>query len=51
MVEFDVRNKNDLLNFTFQIGETGTTSLSVNSSNRAFISYYGDIVKIKKDKE
>lgn len=48
MIKFDVKNKNNLINFTFQIGETGSTSLSVTSANRAPISYFGELVKIEE---
>lgn len=48
VIKFDVKNKNDMLNFTFHIGETGSASLSVNSSSRSSISYYGDIFKIEE---
>ncbi len=47
-IKFEASNKNDRLSFFFMIGETGSTSLSVNSTNRSTISYYGDIVDIKK---
>ena len=50
MVKLEVRNDNDRLNFTFQIGETGSTSLSVNSTSRSTISYHGDIVEIEEKK-
>ncbi len=50
MVKFDVSNKNDRLNFTFQIAETGSTSLNVNSTNRSSISYYGNIEKVEEKK-
>ncbi len=49
-IKFEVSNKNDRLNFFFQIGETGSTSLSVNSTSRSTISYYGDIVKAEEKK-
>lgn len=48
-IKFNVKNKNDLLNFTFQIQQTGSASLNVTSSNRSFISYYGDIIKVEKE--
>lgn len=43
-VQFDVKNKNDNINFSFQIGNTGSASLVVTSTNRESISFYGDIV-------
>ena len=48
IIKFIAKNKNDLLNFTFTIAETGSTTLSVNSTNRQNISYHGDIVEIEK---
>lgn len=47
-IKFDVKNKSDLLNFTFKISETGTTSLNVTSTSRASISYYGDLGKLEE---
>ena len=47
-IKFEASNKNDRLNFFFQIAETGSTSLNVNSTSRCSISYYGDIVKVEE---
>ena len=44
-VEVDVKNGNDKLDFSFYISENGTTTLSVSSTNRQSITYYGDVVK------
>jgi hypothetical protein len=44
-VEVDVKNSNDKLDFSFYISENGSTTLSVSSTNRQSITYYGDIVK------
>lgn len=44
-VKFDVKNKNDNLNFNIQIGRTGSSSLIITSTNRQSISYYGNIEK------
>jgi len=49
-IKFEVSNNNDRLNFFFQIAETGSTSLSVNSTSRSAISYYGDIVEVEEKK-
>ena len=49
-ISFEASNNSDRLKFFFQISETGSTSLSVNSTNRSSISYYGDIVKIEEKK-
>lgn len=50
IVSFNTRNKNDRLEFTFQISETGSVSLNVNSNNRQPISYYGDLTEISRKK-
>ena len=50
MVKFDVNNKNDRLNFIFQIANTGSASLNVISTNRQSMSYYGDIEKVEEKK-
>lgn len=43
MVKFNVKNQNDNISFMFQIGETGSTTLNLTSTNRQTISYYGNI--------
>ena len=47
-VKFSAKNKNDNIEFIFSIGETGSVSLRVNSTNRQFISYHGDLVLIEE---
>ena len=47
-VKVTVKNSNDRLDFSFYISENGSTTLSVSSTNRQSISYYGDIVKDKE---
>ena len=47
-IEVDVKNGNDRVDFSFHISESGATTLSVSSTNRQAISYYGEIVKEKK---
>lgn len=44
-VKFSVKNANDRINLTFQIMETGSTTLQVNSTNRQGISYFGVLEK------
>ena len=51
MIKFSTKNKSDNLDFTFTITETGSATLSVNSTDRQHISYYGDIVPIEDEKE
>jgi hypothetical protein len=46
IIKFTAKNKNDIINFIFTIGETGSASLSVNSTNRQNISYYGDLEEV-----
>lgn len=48
IVKFGAKNKSDRLDFTFTITNTGSATLSVNSTDRQNISYYGDIVKIEE---
>ena len=43
LINFDVKNKMDFLNFTFHISEPGYATLNVISTNRQAISYYGYI--------
>jgi hypothetical protein len=50
MVKFKTRKANDVVDCTFHISETGSTSLSVSSMNRQSITYYGDLVKIDDKK-
>ena len=51
IIKFRAKNKNDIIDFTFTISETGSTSLSVNSTNRQSISYYGELREIPKKEE
>ncbi|WP_347841029.1 DUF4251 domain-containing protein [uncultured Draconibacterium sp.] len=51
VVKFSAKNKNDRVTYTFQIGSTGSASLSVNSTNRQHISYHGDFVPITEKKK
>jgi len=47
-VHAKVKKGMDYINFYFDISETGLTTLTVDSSNRLVISYYGDIAVIKE---
>lgn len=52
IIKFKAKNKNDLVEFTFTVSSNGSSSLSVNSTNRQHISYYGDLVPIvEKEKK
>ncbi len=44
-ITFDVRNRNDYLQFRFNISKSGFASLNINSTNRQAISYQGIIEK------
>jgi hypothetical protein len=44
-IKFDVKNKNDHINFNLKIGVTGSSSLILTSTNRQSISYHGNIEK------
>ncbi len=48
LIKVVAKNGNDRVDFSFHISETGATTLSVSSTNRQSISYYGEIVKEKK---
>ena len=48
LIKFDVKNMNDLVKFMFYISENGFTTLTINSTNRQGISYYGRIEKPEK---
>lgn len=51
IIKFTAKNKNDIINYTFNVSSNGSTSLSVNSSNRQHISYRGDLVPRKEEKK
>ena len=51
IVNFNVKNKSDFMQFTFTIASSGSATLSVNSTDRAHISYQGEITEIEKDKK
>lgn len=51
IVKFSAKNKSDKVDFTFHISATGSTTLSVNSTNRQFISYQGTIKEIDEPEE
>ncbi len=46
IISFKTENKSDSLDYTFHIGETGSVTLKVNSTNRQPISYYGDLAEV-----
>jgi len=45
VISFKTESKNDRLEYTFHIGETGSATLNVNSTNRQQISFYGDLTE------
>ena len=48
-IQFDVKNGNDYLNYTFRISELGFASLNVTSTNRQSISFTGKIEPVEND--
>lgn len=50
-LQVQVRNQNDVLDFSFQITESGSTTLTVNSVNRQSISYFGELEEVPKNKD
>ncbi len=50
-VKFTAKIATDRIDFSFQIMETGNTTLSVNSTNRQAITYYGNIEKIEEQEK
>ncbi|WP_346860411.1 DUF4251 domain-containing protein [uncultured Draconibacterium sp.] len=51
IVKFNAKNKNDNVIYTFTISTNGSTSLSVSSTNRQTISYYGTLVPVEEKEE
>lgn len=47
IIRFSVKNKNDWVQFTFQVTATGSATLGVNSTNRQHISYHGYLSPIE----
>lgn len=47
-IKIGIKTKTETLGYTFNVSETGTTSLNVDSSNRQSISYSGELDKFKK---
>ncbi|WP_297093694.1 DUF4251 domain-containing protein [uncultured Draconibacterium sp.] len=47
-IKFSAKNKNDNVEYTFAVSANGSASLRVNSTNRQFISYQGDLVPIEE---
>ena len=48
IISFSAKTKDDNFQCSLSISYSGSATLSVNSNNRAFISYYGDIKSIKE---
>lgn len=51
LIKFTAKNKNDIVSYTFTVASSGSATLSVNSTNRQFITYYGNIVPIEEKEE
>ena len=50
IITFKASNKQDRLNFILHVSETGSATLSVNSTDRQPVSYYGNIAEIENKK-
>jgi len=51
MVKFEVKNGQDNIKYNFNISENGYASLTVTSTNRQSISYYGTIEKPEQEND
>ena len=51
VVDFEVDNGMDHLNYTFHISEMGYATLHVSSTHRQSITYYGNIDKLEEKEE
>lgn len=51
IIKIKTKNKNDVLEYTFNISQNGSTSLNVNSTNRRHISYNGELVPIEENEK
>ena len=49
LIRFSAKNKSDKINFTFKISTNGSSTLSVTSTNRQSISYYGKLEGVGKE--
>lgn len=47
IIKFTTSNRNDRLDFTFYVSDTGSASLTVNSTDRQHISFNGDLTEIE----
>jgi len=48
IVNFNVKNNSDFMQFTLTIASTGSATLSINSTDRQHISFQGEITDIEK---
>lgn len=48
IIKFKAKNKNDVVEYTFNVSSNGSASLNVNSTNRQHISYRGNLTSIKE---
>jgi len=49
-ITFKTSNKNDRLNYTLFVTESGSSTLNINSTDRQAISFHGNLVEIEKKK-
>jgi len=47
-IKFKTSNKNDRLDYTIFVSESGSSSLNINSTDRQAISFHGDLVEIEE---
>jgi hypothetical protein len=50
-IDVSVKEKQDFFDISLSISTEGSTTVSINSNNRAPISYYGEIMAIKEEKK
>lgn len=48
-ITFSTTNKNDRLDYTVYVTESGSATLSINSTDRQPITFHGDLVEIEKN--
>lgn len=51
IIKFKALNKNDNMDFTLYVSDSGSASLSIISTNRQPISFQGDLVEIENKKK
>ena len=49
-IKFKTSNKNDRLDYTLLVAESGSSTLNINSTDRQAISFHGNLVEIEEKK-